>query len=356
MGMVLWGITSFRLQRMPPIAREYVLDGVALGRSMRADSLAMRSALRSELGVPLHVLASGPGGHGSTAVTKMHVFQGDLPYGSIVDVSSDFDDVRTASPLLALLAMAPTMSETHLIMALCELCGTFSVFDPSRELRAWLQGLIDAHALPALDGWRPVLTRDGRLTSLWRRPAVASVEEARTFADSMRGRYGCKRFSRAAEKALDGAASPLEVQAALLLGLSRRMGGSGFPAIRLNARIPMSPGARLIASKETCFADLLIEGKEGTRPVVVECQSELIHNADEQALADGERLMALQSMGYTVVPLTHEQLAIPPVYAMVERYLARELGLRVKSKSPGLKRKELDLRRDLFIDWTTLGE
>lgn len=65
--------------------------------------------------------------------------------------------------------------------------------------------------------------------------------------------------------------------------------------------------------------------------------------------------MALQSMGFTVVPLTFEQLVVSSVFASVERYLARELGLRIAPKSAALQRKESELCCDLFMDWTKLG-
>lgn len=355
MDTVLWGISAFLLHRMPPAVRAYVLDRANQGVSARADTLSTRAALRDEIGSPLHLLVTDPNRRHSSAVTRMHVWEGDMPRGAIVDVLPDFDRVRSVAPLLALFGMAPAMSEANLIMALCELCGRFSIYEPSAEVRVWLQGLIDAGSLSKLDGWRPVLTREGKLTSLWCRPPVTSVAEARKFAEAASWRRGHKRFSRAVMRAFDGAASPFEVQAALRLGLPRRMGGSGFPEIRVNERIPLSPAARLIAGKVVCYADLLIEGREGTRPVIVECQSKLIHASREQSLADGERLMALQSMGFTVVPLSFEQLVIPSVFASVERYLARELGLRIAPKSAALQRKESELCRDLFMDWTKLG-
>ena len=124
-----------------PAVRAYVLDRANQGVSARADTLSTRAALRDEIGSPLHLLVTDPNRHHSSAVTRMHVWEGDMPRGAIVDVLPDFDRVRSVAPLLALFGMAPAMSEANLIMALCELCGRFSIYERLPKCVSGCRGL-----------------------------------------------------------------------------------------------------------------------------------------------------------------------------------------------------------------------
>ena len=110
------------------------------------------------------------------------------------------------------------------------------------------------------------------------------------------------------------AASPLEVQAAMLLGLRTSQGGRNFCDLRLNHRI----------------------------------------NSTSAALDDSRCSLALQSMGIDVLSVTHDQLYDQRAFDVLCATLAKRLGRATRPRSSEALKKERELRRHLFSDWRRL--
>lgn len=352
MDRLFCSITAFQLLRMPPIAFAY-----PKGEGDLAPRGGMRKMCRAErplgaLDKPLHILVDDRRRSFRTPNIITHVRDLAAFPNQTLELA---EGVHVTSPLLTLLTMAPDISTIELAMAMNELCGSYAVFSPDDGLRSWLQALADSGRLPAIDGWRPVRDRQGRLTDLWSRPPLLHAGAITRFAEGISGLEGCKRFAQAAGLVFDNAASPLETQAAMRLGVPRRWGGAGFDRLRLNPRIQLDRSARLISGKSVCYADALLENPERTKSVIVECQSALIHDSRESALDDATRLAALQSMGYLVVPVTYAQLSDELVFRQIAAHIARELGVPLRPKTPALLARERELCRYLFLDWARLG-
>lgn len=348
----LCDIFALRYLRIPPIVR-VELDP-ALDRALGPGqwSLEAAAALLGLHGRPVDVLQTERGKSVRTSRQHSHLVTGELPFGSMREIGSY---AAVTSPALTFLMLARRLELVDLIMLMHEACGTFSVYAPTDEERAYLQDLVGRRALERLGGWEPVLDRNGMLTNLWKRPPLVTLGELRAFAEQTRGVTGHKRFVEALRHVHEGAASPFEVQTGLRIGLPRRLGGEGLGPLEYNRPVRLSDGARRISGQRKAYIDVLVTNAAGTREVGIECQSALVHDVTERGIADGNRITALQSMGFVMVQLSYENLVNPAKFASIVAYLRRELGVPARPKTERQMRSEIDLRRHLFADWTLLG-
>ena len=167
-------------------------------------------------------------------------------------------------------------------------------------------------------------------------------------------RYG-NRFMAVSQLVPLGAASPFEVEAYLLLGLPRALGGEGFCGIELNVEVTLSTSARAIVGKSRVYIDLLLSSPDGKRQVAIECQGKASHGRAGDGLRDADRMTALQAMGYDVLLLTHRQISDEDRFRAIVKAVCRMLDAEYRDKSSDEQRAETLLRSELFVDWTKLG-
>ena len=72
-------------------------------------------------------------------------------------------------------------------------------------------------------------------------------------------------------------------------------------------------------------------------------------------MSDSDRATALQQMGYNVMLLTYQQIADAKNFDIVRHMLFEEIGLKYREKTERQLDAQRNLRRELFIDWNTLG-
>lgn len=352
MEETLCGVTAFKLHRVPPqvIGLCPPLPGVS-GDHNRREFLS-HPVVSEILGAPLHRLVTARCDLSSRKHFRDHLWMAELPLGSIHE---HILGINVTSPAMTLLTLATSIPFPQLIMAIYEVCGGFSIFKPTPSLEELLQrhwGDCSSECA----GWKRVTSTKGKQTSLWMRPPLVELEEMRRFAKSVRGRRGAAVLERATELVTGSCDSPFEVQASLLLGLPRRFGGMGFTDIENNKVIHLSSDARALCGKSTCRADIYLEGNGVAGPVDIECQGAMVHDSGESAISDSRRTAALQSMGIDVVPVTFDQISDPRGFGALTTLVAKRSGRKLAPKTEGLQRRELDLRRNVFIDWDTLGE
>lgn len=152
-----------------------------------------------------------------------------------------------------------------------------------------------------------------------------------------------------------GAASPFEVEAYLLLGLPRSLGGEGFCGIEVNVEVILSTSARAIVEKSHVYIDLLLSSPDGGRQVAIECQGKASHGRAGDGLRDADRMTALQAMGYDVLLLTRRQISDEGRFRAIVKAVCRMLDVEYCNKSSDEQRAEALLRSELFVDWTELG-
>ena len=352
MSWEICGPSALRLHRTPPHVTCMLPPLPPLEyRSQRA-ALPRSAAYQEIFRDPLHVLINDSSLRNGSRNLVAHVWKGDLPFQAFWN-DEDLNATFT-SPLFTLLTLAPLVSTTHLAMVAFEFCGAFSVFRPSPAIQKELD-LLAQQRLSWPHNWKQVRDHKGQPTSLWQRDPLIEIAELDAFVQRTKGMRGNCKLAQAAHMVTGVCASPLEVQASMLLGLSRRLGGEGLGPFSNNHRIPLSPAARKLAGQSTCYADLFFQATESHGDIDVELQGHLIHDGGAAGGIDANRTLGLQSMGIDVVLLTSEQLADARRFRETAAYLARRLGIARGPKTPAMLAREEALRRDLFIDWETLG-
>ena len=257
---------------------------------------------------------------------------------------------------MTLFTLARAVSDVHLLMAMYEFCGSFTVFRPSQEIAAHLKRHMAAVPLGADGGWTRVCDNSGKPTDLWKRPPLIGVEELQAFASEVEHFRGGKRFSKIAHMVNGVTASPFEVQISILLSLPRIQGGEGLQEFSNNFEVRFSRDARRIANKARAYADIYFEGDGSHSPVAIECQGGIVHSGDAASMSDADRMLALQSMGVDVLPLTYRQVTNADNFKRIVRQVAKRLGKPYREKTDRMLARERELRQELFIDWLTLGE
>ena len=352
MDITLCGGSAFRFYRVPPqILMLYppLPDPFEDSNHLK---LAKSSIVTEVLHTPIHRLIFKPKDLGLTKLYKTRLAKGDLPFGSVFDTDFGF---AVTSPAATLLTMARGVSRLDLLMAACEMVGEFAVFNPCERAENLLDQAIDQRFIRPNEGWRRVENVDGNDTNLWRRKPLLTIDELRSFCDDAAGLHGVKDLRWAAERVTGITASPLEVQASLLLGLPRAAGGEGLPIMN-NQRIQLSPAARRIYPHNSCYADILIEGEGDAAGVIIECQGRSVHASEAAGISDSNRTTALMTMGYEVILATADQLKDAKSFDSVLDIIAKKANMPRRTKTARQLATQADLRQNLFIDWSTLGD
>lgn len=312
----------------------------------RRERLCEHPLVKHFLGIPLHVLAQGSCGRKGDRIVR-HVWNGERPFGSVRQTEFGLD---AASPLFTLLTLASSVSNERLIMCMYEMCGTFAVCKIAPQVKLALEQAYGSRWGDARSGWENVKDASGNPTDLWKRPPLIELSDLTQFANKIQGLRGAKPFTRAAKCITGVVASPLEVQASMLFGLSRLRGGEGL-RLTNNVEIRMTRSARLISGLDRRYADILLSNKDGSRECLVECQGKAIHGSIESKISDSDRTTALQTMGYPVVLMTYGQLVDSDAFRVVMELIMSYLDVPLKDKTSRQQELERRLREEIFIDW-----
>lgn len=151
---------------------------------------------------------------------------------------------------------------------------------------------------------------------------------------------GTRRLQRALRYAMPNAASPAEIQLALVLSLPKSLGGYGFPKPQLNE--PCGSG-----EASALYPDLLWRKKH----VAVEYQSEANHLGSEQLRRDLQRSNLLQSAGITLFEASARHLRDPHAMEELACMIAKKLGVSVElGQTARAKRAQLNTRLEKALD------
>lgn len=383
METIICDISAFRYWRIPPVVR--VLTGAPPEDPMLRDLLGVEELgrLREACSVlPLAVACASSGAHWRAAGAASHdvrravgqlVAGVDAPVDVLVsrrtqsrratlvrprvwspgvpggELRSVGEDVSVVSPAFALLQLAARASLERTVLLASELCGSFAVFEAPPCVRTILQKLVDEGRMPRMGGWAPCLDENGRLTDLWsRRPLVTPCELA-LLAEGSGARNGRARLAEAAGLVTPGAASPFEVKTGVLLGFPRARGGEGHVGFTHNRRVALTPEARRIARRGSCYCDLYWD--EG---VDVECQSAFAHGSAAGFLSDSDRTTALGLMGIRVVPVTYPQITREASLWALSRAVALQRGVEWLPPTERERAAGRRLREEVLVDWGSL--
>lgn len=348
---VICDISAFRFYRTPPSVLA-LFDELPIARDQATrQSLINQAVSLNVFGTPLHALVFNQNSLTSAKTIKRHLWSGELPSGAIREIEGSG---TFTSPEMTLLLMARWMSIPRLALAMYEFCGSFTVYKLPQELEAQVKQL-GTERLNYQAGWRQVVDTKGAATNLWNRPPLISLERLNEFAALNESAYGGKTFKRAAAMVAGMTRSPFEAEAALLLSVSRRLGGYGFK-IKTNEVIRLTARARKIYRRDYCEADIYIESPDGTHIVDVECQGAMVHSGEAALISDANRTTALESMGISVVQITYQDIHSPERTEIVVQHIAAKLGVTPQQKTEHMFKAEQKLRAELPANWLEFAE
>lgn len=313
-------------------------------------------------------------------------WEGVSDTGTTIDTHLGFS---VTNPLNTLFTMTRFVSQIDLVLAMYELCGWFSVFEPTPAAEMQLKKAVEENSNSSTQDlfeleededevpWKRVYARatvkspdnegqtnkreDGRGvtklngTSLWMRKPLIELSDLHRFADKVKSQMWGKQFYDAAQQVIGIAASPLEVAGVLLLSRSRRLGGAGFRYVYLNDLTPLSVAAQSIAGQKVCYGDIVIVNPILMKAVIIEIQGEVIHGSGAVLDHDAERMTALQSMGFDVFLVTHDMLNDSKQLDAIVRSVCDRLGVRYKAKTGAMRRAETRLRANVLCNWLEIG-
>ena len=210
-----------------------------------------------------------------------------IPRGGFIQISGE---VYVSPPELVIVQLADSLGLIELAV-LCSLL--FSLF-----------------ASPSIPG--------GELCP---RQALSNKERCLKFLlrcqpDEGRAVQGLSLAKRALDLAVEGAASPKEIETALLFSLPQEMGGYGFEQPVMNYEIPIS------RSPYKRYADLFWAKEE----VAVEYDSDSEHASREALWEDAVRRNDLVDAGILSFSVTSKQLSELTGFARTARQVAAALG------------------------------
>lgn len=383
MDEIVCANTAFRYWRCPPQVRDLYPRLPNSEDGWRA--LSQAPFVTDVLKTPIIAVAS-PGCNHHSGLRSTIRWEGASDAGTTIDTNLGFS---VTNPLNTLFTMTRFVSQIDLVLAMYELCGWFSVFEPTPAVEMQLKIALKENRNSSTQNlfelgegedeipWKRVYARttvkvpvnegqtnnreDGREvtklkgTSLWMRKPLIELSDLHRFAEKVKSQMWGKQFYDAAQQVIGIAASPLEVAGVLLLSRSRRLGGSGFRYVYLNDLTPLSEEAQSIAGQKVCYGDIVIVNPILMKAAIIEIQGEVIHGSGAVLDQDAERMTALQSMGFDVFLVTHDMLNDKKQLDAIVKSVCSRLGIRYKAKSEAMKRAETQLRANVLCNWLELG-
>lgn len=383
MDEIVCANTAFRYWRCPPQVRDLYPRLPNSEDGWRA--LSQAPFVTDVLKTPIIAVAS-PGCNHHSGLRSTIRWEGASDAGTTIDTNLGFS---VTNPLNTLFTMTRFVSQIDLVLAMYELCGWFSVFEPAPAAEMQLKMAVEENRNSSTQNlfelgegedevpWKRVYARatvkdpendsqtskreDGREvtklkgTSLWMRKPLIELSDLHRFADKVKSQMWGKQFYDAAQQVIGIAASPLEVAGVLLLSRSRRLGGAGFRYVYLNDLTPLSMAAQSIAGQKVCYGDIVIVNPILMKAVIIEIQGEVIHGSGAVLDHDAERMTALQSMGFDVFLVTHDMLNDSKQLDTIVRSVCDRLGIRYKAKTEAMKSAETRLRANVLCNWLEIG-
>ena len=261
----------------------------------------------------LHVILADEDLRGGQREVRSHICSAPLPAGSLLRVAPH---VLAPSPELTFLQLARRSSLGQLIMAGCELCGTY---------------VLDAEP-------------QGPDEVLAKRPPLTKAQALGEFADGCIGFAGRDRARRAAQYVFDNARSPMEAKTALLLCLPPRLGGRHLPRPELNPPISLTEEAKRLHRRDYVRADLFWPAAAFD----LEYDGNYHEEKDTHA-KDIARIAALRSQGIDVLSVAYPQIIDPRAFAMIADQVAEQLGQKICVRREDFAEREQCLRRELGL-------
>lgn len=221
---------------------------------------------------PLHLLFDEQGMRRPAKNVICHCAFSDtrLPKESFLEIG---DEVYIPCAELAFLDMASYCTPLELARIGMDLCGCYRVMQDRRT------DLVAAEPL----------TSAARINAYLKRMPSGTV--------------GLKKATTVAAWLTDNSASPRETSLAVCMRVPSRVGGYQVRSLELNLQIPLSS----IAAPTTTASYFVGDAVDPSTKTVIEYNSSKHHDDEGEHEYDMEKITALGTMGYHVIPITTRQ-------------------------------------------------
>lgn len=389
MDVVICDISAWEYWRTPPLLQDVEISVERFRRMVpqnsplrhtvpyprpnarRADRLICSRILTDlkGLSIPVHVMVSEPRSLHASSLVHPHAMPSDLPREHLIPLGNG---LSVLSPELCLVLHRKRRDAMQIAKMMFEACGIFTICPGSERLAAAMRDLVSSGALhrgcissdqriyefcgptgipigtTGRDGevlpWEPGFDRRGQITDLWKRPPLTSTDRIARLLDELDGPHRFKAARRALSATIDGAASPEEARALLMLCSDRWLGGEAWKKPLLNARVDLTLEAKALSHRSFLVADALWPETRG----ILEVNGEVAHADENGFLIASGRTPALESMGYGVAELNHEQMADLELFDAMLPTISRKLGLPLQKRTAAFLARRDKLHRELF--------
>lgn len=349
---LLCGVTAFQYHRIPPCVLRLIQSQPDLSTRQGRRQVARAGSYLDYLTLPLLVFTDTPASRYRATSVKFQLWKHADTISRTQEIGSY---LSVADPLFTLASLARTLDDTRLTMAMYEMCGRFSCIELLPQHASVVLPLFRNSKSNTPDGWRPVLdSKKGSITSQWMRAPLITTDNLLDYAKKLQGTRGARRFERCAQRLKGVLDSPLEVQAVMLLGSPRHIGGEGLQ-LHLNRKIDITGSAQNLTRIAYAKPDILIERTGSKRGLIVECQGRATHGEDGISGFDSDRINALEHMGYDVMTVTSNQLENEESYREIVKLICHKIGIPFIPKNEHEEQRERAMRQALFSNWTNLG-
>lgn len=387
--IALCDISAWEYWRTPPLLRYFAISDNALLQAEPEGSPLLRALTHSRqntsaverlvalrlgqdlkgLSFPIHIMTDEPCRRARTDFLHIHRIPKALP--STAFTSIDFG-LSVVSPTYCTVVHCQQRSVASIAKMMFEACGIFSICPTNNGIDLAIRGLSEitpvlregvpkqlgiygcydasGRKLGFLDAegnklpWNPCIDRSGNLTDLWKRPPLTSVSDIAAACEGLAGLRYLETVQRALQVAHDGAASPEEVRAVMLLCSGAHLGGEAFEAPILNMTITYSEQARALAHRSFAIGDCMWPHAK----TILEVNGEAFHADRSGFLIASGRRPALESMGYTLLELNHEQMANLELFDTMLPAFSKALQIPLRHRTSAFLRRRNQLHHELF--------
>lgn len=302
------------------------------------DVPGLRGLPEDALTPPIGFIVSRACGRRFSRLKRVSVCGAPLPAGSILEIAPG---MHICSPEFALLRIAHILSFVPALQVAFELCGTF----------------VEEGGPLAVEEYDEYGVEPARNAGFVRTAPVSSARRMAALCAGVKGVHGVCAMRSVVPHVLDGAASPREVDLALVLFLPRRRGGYGLPPAELNAVRAVDARTRPLVG--------VGGGRSGIRmpyvpdfswprhALALEYDSDAEHTGRTRILRDALRRNAFEADGVGVLTVTNRQLQSVEETDRIALQLAQKLGVVMRGRDWGngdWRGKQSDLRAALGLD------
>lgn len=264
------------------------------------------------LGEDIHVLVAGKQGFRHSNAITFSSFSGALPEKSLYRLDND---MYVASPEFAFTRLASKMELVPLIKLGYELTGSYA---PNAD---------DARGFSKC-------------------PPLTSTKDLSCFIEREEGLRirGTNKARQALRHILNGSASPMETELAMMLTLPKRLGGYGLPKPLLNYSLDTN-GTR---GNQLRRKKIIVDAAWPKKRLALEYDSNQFHAGAEKIIADSERRNDIAFLGYEVKTITSKEIASNTSMDRIADSIRRKLGVRARKSPDDFPTRQSSLRRKLL--------